>query len=175
MSGDDFFLNIDRRFAFKPGIRLAPFRSFAEPWPLPQQYSSRPETVFRINPATFQIQILNRTSDILQAAVKRYTEIVLKRSLEEPYHFINNFDKNFEKFNVDDPDKYKSVVPLRNLCVYVAGSDIGYPRLNYNETCKLNHFISYFIYHHRNMYPRFICIAKAQVRPSAETSGWLSG
>ena len=137
MSGDtDFFLRVDSRYHFRPGIRLSPFRSFAQPWPYPQEYKSDPETVFHINPATFQIMVLNKTSDILKDAIKRYTEIILKRSLEEPYNFVNNFDETFEKYNVDDPKKYETTQPLPQLSVYVTGSDVGYPQLNYNETCK---------------------------------------
>ena len=136
MEGDNFFLQIDRRYGFKPKIRLAPFRSFAEPWPLPREYTSNRETVFHINPASFQIQILNKSSDILQEAIKRYTEIVAKQSLEEPYSFVNNYDKSFEKYNEDDAEKYKRATPLPRLAVYVSGSDVGYPHLNMDETCK---------------------------------------
>ena len=137
LTGDsDFFLRIDSRYSFRPGVRLSPFRSFAEPWPFPQEYKYNPESVFYINPASFQIMILNRTSDILQDAIKRYTKIILKRSLEEPYNFVNNFHETFEKYNTDDPKKYENVLPLPRLSVYVSGSDVGYPQLNYNETCK---------------------------------------
>ena len=137
MSGDtDFFVRLDRRYSFKPGVRLSPFRSFAEPWPLPQEYRSNAENVFQLNPISFKIKILSRTSDILQEAVKRYTEVILKHSLEEPYSFLNNFHESFEKYNTDDPKKYEKVQPLPSLSVFVAGSDTGYPRLDYNETCK---------------------------------------
>ena len=137
MSGDtDFFLRIDSRYSFRPAVRLSPFRSFAQPWPHPQEYQSNPESVFHINPATFQIMILNKTSDILKDAIKRYTEIIMKRTLEEPYNFVNNFHESFEKYNVDDAKKYETAQPLPQLSVYVSGSDVGYPQLNYNETCK---------------------------------------
>ena len=143
-----FYLSIDRRYSFRPNVRLAPFRSFAEPWPLPQEYRSNPETVFRINRATFQIMILNRTSDILQDAIKRYTEIILKRSLEEPYSFVNNFHENFLKYNTDDPKKYDRALPLPRLSVYVSGSDAGFPQLNCNETCKYLTIIPIFQFNH---------------------------
>lgn len=137
MSGEtDFFLRMDRRYSFRPGIRLAPFRSFSEPWPMPQEYQSNPENVFQLNPASFQIMILNRTSDILQDAVRRYTAIIQKHSLEEPYSLLNNFNENFEKYNRDDPKKYETIQPLPHLSVYVSGSDTGYPQLDNNESCK---------------------------------------
>ena len=131
-----FYLNLDKRYRFKPNVRLAPFKSFAAPWPMPQEYSSNPNTVFHINPATFQIMILNRTSDILQDAIKRYTEIIMKRSLEEPYSFVNNFHESFARYNTDDAQKYATAQPLPRLSVYVSGSDVGYPQLNSDENCK---------------------------------------
>ena len=131
-----FYLNLDKRYRFRPNVRLAPFRSFAAPWPMPQEYSSNPETVFHINPVTFQIMIMNRTSDILREAIKRYTEIIMKRSLEEPYSFVNNFHESFAKYNTDDPKKYARTQSLPQLSVYVSGSDVGYPQLNGDETCK---------------------------------------
>ena len=131
-----FYLNLDKRYRFRPNVRLAPFRSFAVPWPMPQEYSSNPETVFHINPVTFQIMIMNRTSDILRDAIKRYTEIIMKRSLEEPYSFVNNFHESFAKYNTDDPKKYARTQSLPQLSVYVSGSDVGYPQLNCDETCK---------------------------------------
>lgn len=132
-----FDLSVDRRFVFKPPIHKAPFSSVGEPWPLPRFYRYDRDTVLKLKKSTFKIEVLNKTCDILQEAIKRYKNIIDNYIIEEQYDFTYNFNENtFNVHKKQEEAKYNHVTTMADLEIYVAEEDCGYPHLDMKESCK---------------------------------------
>ncbi|XP_045194093.2 beta-hexosaminidase subunit beta-like [Mercenaria mercenaria] len=133
-----FDLTIDRRYAFKPPIRKAPFSSVGEPWPLPKHYRSERGAALNLKKSTFKISVLNKSCDILTEAIKRYKAIIENHIIEEQYDFTYNFnEKIFNDHKKLEETKYSHVTKMADLEIYVAEEDCGYPHIDMKESYKL--------------------------------------
>lgn len=141
-----FILDIDKRYDFKPDIKMAPFSSVGEPWPLPKTYRSELDKVLNLNKETFKILVLNKTCHILTDAIERYKKIIKTFITEEHYEFVYNFDeKTLFDQKRNEKRKYNKVGLMQDLEIDVAEEDCGYPHVDMNESCKLKHlFLFYF-------------------------------
>ncbi|WAR12600.1 HEXB-like protein [Mya arenaria] len=115
-----FNLKMDESFEFKPPIRKAPFSSTGEPWPMPAKYVSNKDKLLQLNTASFKLKILNKNCDILEDAIKRYTNLISSHVPEEHYEFIYNFDEKTRAFREHEmQDKYQHVTEMGDLEIHV--------------------------------------------------------
>jgi len=134
-----FNLKMFETHDFKPPIRKAPFLSTGEPWPMPAKYISSKETLYRLNPVTFKMVILNKTCDILEDAINRYTKLIVESTIEEHYEYIYNYDDDTYNERMTQVNaKYSNVRPMANLVIDVRQEECKYPHVNMNESCKYN-------------------------------------
>ncbi|XP_052815810.1 beta-hexosaminidase subunit beta-like isoform X2 [Mya arenaria] len=133
-----FNLKMDESFEFKPPIRKAPFSSTGEPWPMPAKYVSNKDKLLQLNTASFKLKILNKNCDILEDAIKRYTNLISSHVPEEHYEFIYNFDEKTRAFREHEmQDKYQHVTEMGDLEIHVENEECRYPHVQMDESYKL--------------------------------------
>lgn len=100
------------------------------------------DRVLFINTNTFKIFIKDKTCDILQSAVRRYSRIIAQNTIEEAYQSVFNFNEKTRAFQEKrSAMKYKNVHPMNNLEIHVSSTECGYPHLNMDESCKYMHLL----------------------------------
>lgn len=135
--GSYFNLNIDDRFRFEPPLRFAPFVTTGEPWPYPKKIKQSKDSVVFLNAKTFRILVKDKTCDVLEDGIRRYTKIIAFHTLEEHYQFVFNYNEKTKTFFENQmAKKYKNVSEMKNLEIYMTGEECGYPHVNMNESCK---------------------------------------
>ena len=135
---NEFFnLQIDDRYQFSPPIRHAPFSTTGEPWPRPKQIHQEKDHVVYLNSDRFRIVIKEKSCDILENAVKRYSKIIAYNTIEEAYDFAFNYnEKTLSYFERKTAMKYKHVSNMQDLEIHVSLDECDYPHLDMDESCK---------------------------------------
>ena len=117
---------------------MAPFPSTGEPWPMPKKYSQMKDRVLKMDSGDFRIKVLNKSCDILEDAIKRYTEIILRHTIPEHYNFPYNYNQKTINDRIkQEEEKYKQISDMKDLEISVLGDDQKYPHVDMDESCKL--------------------------------------
>ncbi|KAH9503536.1 hypothetical protein Btru_068142 [Bulinus truncatus] len=95
---EDFSIMFNNYGGAEMKVRRAPHPTTGEPWPLPQYYSKKDDKVYLIS-RDFRFVPTGITCDILDEALVRHLQRVLRGSVEDMYDNLQNADGT----NIEDP------------------------------------------------------------------------
>ncbi|KAH9503535.1 hypothetical protein Btru_068140 [Bulinus truncatus] len=135
---EDFSIMFNNYGGAEMKVRRAPHPTTGEPWPLPQYYSKKDDKVYLIS-RDFRFVPTGITCDILDEALVRHLQRVLRGSVEDMYDNLQNADGT----NIEDPalryerEEFINVPVITRVEIKVRKPCEKYPSLESDESYDL--------------------------------------